>query len=189
MMRQRAIDSGARSRRGSTILEALIVVTAVAGTLGLCAVTIQSLLRLNTSGMARLSAALAFERLARQVREDAHGCLSAQLAADEKAKGLPAGLRLSIEADQVVTYRPDAGSVARDVSRAGKIIRHESYTIPAGHLARFELRDEAVVRWVALVVGRAAVKNRQGAPYPLEVLALLGKDRIGPITKKEGKPR
>src|SRR5271166_3213533 len=78
------------ARRGITIIEVLIVVTGVTLMLGLCAISIQLLLRLNADGMSRYGAAVAIERLARQVRADAHASQTAQIPGDDKAGGKPA---------------------------------------------------------------------------------------------------
>ena len=72
-------------RRGITILEIMVVMTGVAAMLALCALTIQLLMRLNDDGHARLTAAVSLERLARQIRQDAHASDTAQL--DQKSRG------------------------------------------------------------------------------------------------------
>ena len=59
-------------RRGITIIEIMVVITGVAATLALCAITIQLLMRLNSDGHARLTAGVSLERLSQQIRQDAH---------------------------------------------------------------------------------------------------------------------
>jgi hypothetical protein len=177
------------ARRGITIIEVLIVVTGVAMMLGLCAVSIQILMRLNADGQARYGAAVSLERLARQVRDDAHSSETAQIAALEKTAGNPTSLRLDMGPDHKVAYEPRDGSVVRTESQAGQVVRHDSYALARGALARFELRDEASRRLVALVVSRPAGKSQTEPPRPLEVVAVQGKDRVGPLGKRGGKPR
>jgi len=178
MIHSTGMKSSIGSRRGITIIEVLIVVTGVAMMLGLCAISLQVLMQLNADGQARLRGALALERLSRQLRDDVHGCELAQLAADPKAPVKPAGLRLTMVPDHTVTYEVHDGSVVRDESRSGKAVRHESYFLPRGRVARFEQRNEAAHKLVALVVTQVAGKSGTDPPAPLEVVALPGKDRL-----------
>ena len=59
-------------RQGITLIEVLVVMSGLAIVLGLCAITIQLLFRLDADGHARLSASASFARLASQFREDVH---------------------------------------------------------------------------------------------------------------------
>ena len=84
-------------RRGITILEIMVVMTGVAAMLALCALTIQLLMRLNDDGHARLSAAVSLERLARQIRQDAHASDAAQLEQKKRfAAKISGSLRLTV---------------------------------------------------------------------------------------------
>ena len=168
----------ALARRGITLIEVLIVVTGVTMMLGLCAVSIQLLMRLNGDGVSRYGTAVALERLARQMRADAHSSESGQLDVDPKADGKPASLRLTLNPDHMVTYQSQEGAVVRTESAAGKVVRRESYSLPAGGAARFLLREEGPSRLVALVVTRGPGKSQTEPPRPLEVVAQIGKDRL-----------
>ena len=158
-------------RRGITIIEVLIAATAVSLLMSLCAVSIHLLMKLNADVQGRFSAAVTLERLARQVRDDAHASETAQVVADKK----PAGLRLRLEADHAVEYQSGDGGVVRTESRAGKMIRHETYILARGGVGQFELRDEGSHKMVALVVTHAPAKSKTEPPRPAEVLALRGK--------------
>ena len=158
--------------------------------LGLCALTIQLLMRLNADGQARLSAAVALERLARQLRDDAHASEAAQLAADAKAAGearQPAAdhRARSYASPTSSRRRASSGIESRPARRSGT---SRTRCRPAA-VARFELRDEAAHRLVALVVTQVAGKSRTDPPRPLEVVALPGKDRLGPLGNREAKHR
>ena len=182
---------GARrsTRRGFTLLEVLIVVTGVAALLGVCAVSIQLLLRLSADSQSRLAAAMAIDRLARQLRADVHGCETAQLAGDDKTPELAPSLRLSIEPGHEVTYSPRGESVLRTESRAGKAVRHEEFVFGRSRNARFDVRFDSPRRWVVLVLSRGHERNRTDPPRPFEVIALAGKDRaVGRGPKGDGKP-
>jgi len=175
------------SRRGITILEIMVVMTGVAAMLALCAVTIQLLMRLNADGHARLSAAVSLDRLGRQIRQDAHASDAAHL--DQKAAGKPASLRLTLEPKHDVLYEPQRREIVRVETKDGKLSRRESYSLPPGSDSRFEIRDEGARRLVVLVVTHDSGKNPIEPPRPMEVAALQGKDRVGPLGKPGGETR
>jgi Tfp pilus assembly protein PilV len=190
MMRHMNAKTSARSaRRGITIIEVMIVVTGVAMLLGLCAVSIQVLMKLNADVQGRYSAAVALERLARQLRDDAHASETAQMTVDDKKAGKPAGLRLVFEPNHDVDYASGDGGVVRTETRAGKAVRHEKFALARGAGVKFELRDEGSRRLVALVMTRPAGKSQTEPPRPLEVVALQGKDRLEQPGKQGGKPQ
>ena len=175
--------------RGITIIEVLIVVTAVSMLLGLCAVSIQVLMKLNGDVQGRYGAAVALERLGRQLRDDAHASETAQITVDLKKPGKPAGLRLVLAPEHLVVYESGDGGVVRTELRADKVVRHEKYALARGAGVRFELRDEGSRRLVAIVLTRPAGKSQTEPPRPLEVVALQGKDRVGSLGKKGGMPQ
>jgi type II secretory pathway component PulJ len=167
-----------RARRGITIIEVIVVMTGVATLLGLCAVTLQLLLRLNADSQSRLAAATVLERLASQFRADVHAADNVQLV--EKAGGPPApaaSLRLATGSRLLVTYEARAGRVDRVESGTGRPTRHESYALDRGALVRFEHRDDGPRRLLAMVVTTRAGKESVDPPHPVEVLAMPGKDR------------
>jgi hypothetical protein len=178
MIRQAPEKSSTSSRRGISLIEVMIVITGVAMMLGLCAISLQLLMQLNSDAQARLSAARALERLSGQLRDDVHACAAVELAPDPKAPTGPTGLRLRLEPDHVVTYGVRQGSLIRDESRGGKTFRHESYSLPRGRTARFERRIEGGHPLVALVMTQDSGKRRTDLRLPLEIVAFPGKDRF-----------
>jgi type II secretory pathway pseudopilin PulG len=184
-----------RPRRGISLIEVIVVMSGVAVVLGLCAVTMQLLFRLNADGQARLSASATFARLASQFRSDAHGCDEAVLLPAAKAgtkEAEPksaASLRLTRGPQVVITYEAREGRVARVETVGGTTKAHESYRVGKGNVVAFERREEGERRFLALVLSRAAGKNEIEPPRPLEVLALPGKDRLATATTKGGRPK
>jgi hypothetical protein len=179
-----------RARRGITIIEVLIVVTSVTMLISLCAVSIQLLMRLNGDGLARYSAAVALDRLSRQIRDDAHSSESGQLGGDQKTDGKPASLRLNLTPDRWVVYQSEEGAVVRTESAAAaKVVRRESFSLPTGGAARFLMREEGPSRLVTVVVTRGSGKSQTEPPRPLEVVAQIGKDRPRRSGKTGATPR
>jgi hypothetical protein len=178
MVRQRPFAPAGSRRRGNTLIEVLIVVTGVAAMLGMCAIMIQLLFHLTSDAQARTSAVTTLGRLARQMRQDVHACESAQIS--EKPPGKPTGLKLTPAPKHVVAYERETAGVTRIESQDGKIIRRESYALPGAASAGFELRQEGPNRVVVLVVSRSGAPSQIDPPRPMEVVALLGKDRKAP---------
>ncbi len=157
--------------------------SSVAVVLGLCAVTIQLLFRLNADGHARLSASASFARLASQFREDIHASEDVVLSPSGKPgtkasdPKVSASLRLTRGPQTVITYEAKEGRVARVVTASGTMKGHESYVVGKGNVVAFEHRDEGALRFVVMIMSREVGKGRLEPPRPLEVLALPGKDR------------
>jgi hypothetical protein len=185
--KRRTIGIPGRRRGGITLLEALVLVTCVAVVLGLAAVTIQLMLRLVGDSQGRLSSSLVVEGLARQLRVDVHSSETAVLeGAREKAATAGAILKLVPERGRMVTYKMLERTVDRDETLAGKRVRHESFALPRGGQARVELGAEAGRAMVSLVVEPGPGSSPAGRSRALEVLAVVGKHRSGPIEKSEG---
>jgi type II secretory pathway component PulJ len=189
MRRVSARQSAHSARRGITIIEVMIVVSCVAVLLGLCAVSIQLLMKLNTDIQGRYSESVALERLGRQLRDDAHASRSVAMIEDAKKVDRPRGLRLVLEPEHSAVYEFGDGGVVRTEMRAGKNVRHERFTLARGAGARFELRDEASRRLVALVVTRPPGKSQAEPPRPFELVALQGKDRVEMPGQQGSKPK
>jgi len=177
-------------RRGITLIEMLVLITAVATALGLCAVTIQLLLRLKTDGQSRLNAQVGLERLARQLRSDAHAAADAQVDAVAPARdGKTPGLRLSLGPKHGVVYEPRKSAVMRVESQDGNVTRRELYSLPAARGIDFEIRPEAGRRFVSLVIWKRNGTGGTGSARPLEAVALLGKGHVEVLGKQGGPPR
>jgi hypothetical protein len=176
------------ARRGFTLIETLVVVTGAAMMLGVCALTIGLLVRLNASSQDRYTAAVALDRLGRQLRADVHGCELAEIISAGAGPEKTAGLRLRVASEHVVSYEPRAGLVVRSESKAGKPVRHESYSLPRGRVARFENRDLGSLRLVALVLSQLPGRSGTDPARPLEVVALPGKYRSGAYRGRGGQP-
>jgi hypothetical protein len=178
-----------RIRRGITLIEIIVVITGVATVLGMCAVTIQLLLRLNTDGQARLGASEAFDRLASQFRQDVHACNEVEIG--RPVSGQPAvvaaeRLRMTLGSQRVVTYEMSKSTVIRVQSGPAKPLGHESYRLGRDPVVQFESRTEGPHSFIAMIVARRGDQEPLGLSQPIEVLALRGKDRAGSSQPEEG---
>jgi len=188
-MIDRSTTDGSRPRRGITLIEMLVLMTCVGLMLGLCAVTIQLLLRLHADSQARLSAAMVFDRLARQLRTDVHASEKAQLDAATTAKPADRGaiLALHLKPAHSITYTARGQVIARDETLLGKRVRHESYSLSRDQAARFEIGDSAGIALVTLRLTHEPKIDRSEPPRPLEVVATVGKYRPRSLYRSEGK--
>ena len=187
MIRRSKTPGAVRRRPGITMIETLILITCVGAVLGIAAITIQAMLRLSADSQVRLSRSLVFERLASQLRSDAHSSETAQLVPrmvrpPRERPSSSSGRQPGRE----VTYKVLEKSVDRDETAAGKKTRHESFMLPRGQLARFALGDEAGRVLVLLTVKPDPASKLGGSDHGLEVLALVGKHRGVPRAKSEG---
>jgi hypothetical protein len=176
------IASSRAPRRGVSLLEMLVVITGLSVLMGTCAVTIQLLLRVSSDAQSRRSASATLGRLAEQFREDVHGCDAAQL-------GPSAGVRLSRGPRGAISYTAHDGRVERVESTGGEANRRETYVLGKGGSAAFQSREDGPCRFVALVVSQGARPGRPDPPRPIEVLALVGKNRPEAPRPKGGPPR
>jgi type II secretory pathway component PulJ len=167
----------ARRRRGITIIETIVLMTAVAAMLGLCVLMLQLLMRLNADSRARLDRATALDRLARQFRRDVHEAGAARQLEPPAAK--VAGLRLEPGPSHAVEYQlMKNGKIARVETRGENLVRREIYDIPQRDSGRprLKLTEHHGKRFAELQIDRQASRNRSDAERPYEILALVGKN-------------
>jgi type II secretory pathway pseudopilin PulG len=167
------------SRHGYSLIEMIVVISGLAVLLGLCAITIQLVMRVGSDAQSRRSNAAALGRLAEQFREDVHGCDDAQAQS-------PGGLRLTRSPRVVIDYQTRDGRVDRIESVDGQASRHESFTLGRHSTVVFERRDDGPRRFLALVVDPNARTGRPDPARPMEILALVGMDRPVPTRSKGG---
>jgi len=181
-----------RPPRGITIIETIVLMTAVAAMLGLCVLLLQLLMRLNAESRARLDGATALDRLARQFRRDVHEAGTARLL--ERPAARLAGLRLEPGPRQAVEYQVmENGKIARIETRGENLVRREVYEVPrsGSRRARLELTERDGRRFAELRVDRQASRNRSDPERPYEILALVGKNAsllTAPAPEKGAKP-
>jgi hypothetical protein len=166
-----------RRPRGITIIETIVLMTAVAAMLGLCVLLLQLLMKLNADSRARLDGATALDRLARQFRHDVHEAGAARLL--ERPADRLAGLRLEPGPRQAVEYQlMENGKIARVETRGENLARREVYEIPrsGSGRARLQLTEHDGRRFAELRVDRQSSRNRSDPERPYVILALVGKN-------------
>lgn len=166
-----------RSRRGFTLIEVTVLMTAVAVMLGLCVAVLQLALRLETDARGRFDRANVLTRLAERFRADVHGARGVE-ADPEK----PQTLRVDSASARSIEYQVnEAGEVSRVESDGDGITRRETFRAPQVTETRLEVREIDGHRFAVLSVETQTRPDRIDPARKLEVLALVGKNAGGGI--------
>jgi len=178
---------GRGRRRGITIIEVMVLMTAVAVMLGMCVILLQLALRLETDARGRFERATVLNRLAETFRADVRAARGVEnIEADPKQ---PPALRVDSASGWSIEYRlKAAGEVARVVSDGDKVVHRETFQVPQTEGARLEVRDLDGGRFAVLSIDSATRPDRIDPTRTLEVLALVGKNSgaAEPAAKGEG---
>lgn len=179
-MRRASAIRRARGRRGVTLVEMTVMMTAVAVMLGTCALMLGLAIRLQADGTAGFQRSETLDRLAARFRNDVHAARSA--AIDGRT------LRLGSEADKAVEYRVDGeGGLSRVVVDGGKDAAREAYRIPESAGAKLDLRDVDGRRFAALAVDLQGRRDRIDPVRTWEAVAVVGRN-VPPEPKEGGRP-
>jgi hypothetical protein len=179
-------------RRGVTLIEVIVLMTAVAAMLGLSVLMLQLLMRLDADSRSRLDGAATLARLARQFRLDVHRSSDARLL-PQAAKKAPV-LRIEPGPKRAIEYQVQGDDkVVRVETKEATVVGRETYLVPRSGAIHLMLNEQDGRRFVVLTVDRLASKNRTDPVRRFEVLALLGKNRDRVSTQSEvqlrgGKP-
>ncbi|MBX7073494.1 MAG: hypothetical protein K1X71_10140 [Pirellulales bacterium] len=157
-------------RTGTSLIE-MIATMAVGSILtGLTAMAIALVLRGTSGARERIDGMRTLDRLESQFRTDAH--------AASEASEQTGGLMLTL-ADRQIEYRATQDRLEREEQQAGATIARESFRLPRGAEARFELFSDEAGRWAQLTVappGELAMPAAADAPT-LRAVAVLRSDR------------
>ncbi len=171
-------------RRGITLIEVMVLMTAVAVMLGMTVIVLQLAMKLDADGRGRLERSTALGRLSRRFRADVHAAATIEA---EKS-----GLKIETRPGRSITYEvPGDGEIARVDTVDGKVAARETYLVPQSGASRLTLREVDGRRFAVLAVDAIARKNRIDPVRTLEILALAGKDRHSQRTEAKaegGKP-
>jgi type II secretory pathway pseudopilin PulG len=168
-------------RRGMTLIEIMVLMTAVAVMLGMTVIVLQLAMKLDADGRGRLERSTALGRLSRRFRADVHTATAIE--------AVGSGLKLEPNPGRSITYEvPGDGEIARVDAVDGKVAARETYIMPQSGEVRLSLRDVDGRRFAVLAVDTIVRKNRIDPVRTLEILALAAKDRHSPTAdaKPEG---
>lgn len=162
----------ARNRRGLSLIEMLVVITASAIVIGMVAGMIQMLIRAERAAQDHLVRTATADQLARSFRQH----VRAAVQADSEQRDGTATLQLKVGENAEVEFRSRKDAVIRIDREAGQVRRQEKYSLPARSVARFETHDDAGTTTVSLVVIHQPSATEQAPTRELRVEATLGRD-------------
>jgi prepilin-type N-terminal cleavage/methylation domain-containing protein len=158
------------SRRGYTLVEMLTAMTVGAVMLGIALSMLLVLVRAEQGGRDRVYQARVMSRLAEQFRSDANAAVRPISA---KA-GQKTEWQVALMGDQVVTYRALPGRIDREQRTGGKLVRQESYVLPAGRAAKIVVNNDSTPAVASLII--AADEAASAAGREIRITAMVGKD-------------
>lgn len=168
----------ARHRRaGWALLELLVVISAVTVLLAMAAGLVFQMLRIDGAERSRVFAAANLERLARDLRGDAH-------ASSGPSEGPADRMVLPQTEGRTVEYAVRPRDVLRTARRGDKVERREEYRVPTATRGRFESTRDGERTIVAFILdpdpsasgGKLADPGYRG----FRIEAMTGRDaRVG----------
>lgn len=175
--------------RGISMIEMIVLMTGVAVMLGISAVLLQLLMRLDADSRARFNGATAAAKLSEQFRDDVHKSHAAHLINGPQGVPGPVGLKLEPGGDQIIEYQVKGnGLVQRLESRKGSGDRRERYEISHAGRVLLSLADERGHSFATLTMDRNVASTGTNPPRAFEVTALVGKnqDRVSTAARPAG---
>ncbi len=130
-----------KKHRGYSLIECLVTIALIGTVMTTVAVSMSGMQRACHRAGEETSAEMELQRLAAQLRADAHEALSGQqedgAGTDPKT---PAGvLRLVLNDEEEIRYTLGARTVNREHRRNKEVVHRESYRIPAGYAVGWKL--------------------------------------------------
>jgi type II secretory pathway pseudopilin PulG len=165
--RKAAINRRIPKRPGFTLVELLTVITGLTVVLGGAAVLMQFLLGVSGEVRDRTHTVVTLGRLAEQFRQDAHNARGEpRIAADEQA------VAFDLPAEGPIRWAIDEhGDLCRWENAGSKAARQNTYRLPKGTTATYELQGQGPARIVAL---RIVSPDAVGPTLTIE--AFVGRD-------------
>jgi hypothetical protein len=154
-------------RRGMTLVEVLLTITASTMIMGVAGGLLHRALRLEAASRGALQGERTALVLARQVRADIRAARTVACTAD----GLPADVVLRVQpaGEEAIVYRAVRGGLVREQTLPTNRSAREVFSFPAA--VRFEsVRGDGVVS----LVGAGGGVPGEGPPIDIEVVAALG---------------
>jgi type II secretory pathway pseudopilin PulG len=158
-----------KRRRGFSLIEMVMLITVASIVLGLCAVTLQLLIKVDRSGRSHIAGLAREAHLARIFRADVRAARGATSAA-------PNTLMLELDDDDRVEYRLEGKEVLR-VERVRDAIRNQdAFPLPRGGSARFDVEPLESLSVVRLIIARAPAAPDLPAGRATHLEGVLGQD-------------
>lgn len=167
------------NRRGTSLLELLVLLTGCAAFISLSGQLLHRALRTQSESRRCFDGQRTAWRLATDFRRDAHAATAATTTNGESDS--PELLRLTLPEGRVVVYGREGTSVVRKVARPNGPEARETYALPEGSAASVRFHEES--RLATLSIGASPGKAAELPPTTaneatlvIEIAALVGRD-------------
>lgn len=173
--------SRAGQRRGVSLIELMATLMIGSVIAGLATTLMISLLGTEQASRQHALETRTLERLARRFRTDAHSCSQLDLnAAAAASSGLKPICQLARPDGAEINYFQQHRAVVRRESRAGQLVRQETYRFPGNLQVRVERQAATGGEFAALVLAEtdtAQARGDRSSRRQWQVEAELGRDQ------------
>jgi type II secretory pathway component PulJ len=153
-------------RRGTSLVELLVVINASVLVLGLIAGTIQSLARTSRASERHLVDGNRLVRCCESFRRAAWAASAAECTADNRM------ITLEFDANRAVEFRAIGNSVVETERHGGNPVRQQHYVLPNQCQIQFSVRSGD-----GQAVASASIEKRSGRRRTMQIQANIGRDR------------
>jgi hypothetical protein len=164
-------------RRGFSLIEVATVIATAAAIMGVAVGLLYMLLRLEEGSRDYVRERTAMRELSDQFRCDVHAADEVTPVKAPAGEGAGPAWRFSLPAGRVVEYRVEQDELARSERQEDKVLRRESYRLPAEATVSIEVLGDAAPGVVRLEVRSAEAQSNVAAWRGFRVDAVLAKDR------------
>ncbi len=166
-------------RRGMSLIELILIMTALTMVLGLCTGLIHAVLRLDRTGRSYVVEATTIGRLSRQFRGDVHAARRARPVGGEGKGALAPGLELALPGERTIRYQARDRSLVRTQQHGDALERRETYTLPFCPAPRFAVETAEGQSWASLRLPRSTQPDPgpKSLYHELVIDALVGRDQ------------
>ena len=173
-----------RRRKAYTLVECLAAIALIGTAMTTVAVSMSGMHVAYRQIQAGSFGEMEWQRLAVQLRTDAHQARSAgqEGEADESQQGNT--LRLTLRKKEVIRYIIDGRQVRREHSRDEKVVHREDYCLPEAYTAHWVLKTDDSSSVASLKLERDTTETIGQATHPLlQIDAAVGLFQSSPAPK------
>ncbi len=173
-------------RRGYTLIESLATIAMMGTVMTTVAVSMSGMHRASQRIREEAAIETDLQRLAAQLRADAHGALSAKMEGGKEEDTTAGSVLLALNDDEEsVRYSVTAQGLHREHLRGEEVLQRESYRLPDGCTARWELKESDSVALVSLtIVPTPGDAEDRWNNWNTEIIAAVGLLRHPPAQNK-----
>jgi len=164
-------------RRGYSLIEILVVIATGAAMMGVALGLLGMLIRLEQASRREVQEETVMNRLADQFRRDVHAADRLAVASAPGVADLPPVWQFPLEAGHVVEYRAEQGELVRIERRDDKVLKQESFSLPAEARVSIDPAGDALPGIVSLRIAGTGIRPPGPAWRGARVDAELAKDR------------